>query len=226
MFCVASSCNTKRAVCANTSFPNAPKQRFTSKHDLLRLDQLRSACDAVLVGAETIRVLNPPLHIRDEKCLKNRVFKGLAKDLIHVVPTKTGNLDLQSRAFSKKYATTRVIATTIEGRRKLEGPPDPGLNIWDFDADHVPLIPLLSRLADLGIGRLLVEGGAKTNWHFFKAGLVDELFVTIAPCVLGGRSALGMVEGPEFSVQQCPRLALQKAEQIGNELYCHYVANG
>lgn len=50
-------------------------------------------------------------------------------------------------------------------------------------------------LEKMGYKRILVEGGGELNWSVLKLGIADELIVTIAPRIVGGRSSITLVEG-------------------------------
>ena len=73
-----------------------------------------------------------------------------------------------------------------------------------------------------GVARLLVEGGGELNWSFVEAGLVDELYLTVAPCILGGRAAPTPVDGEGLAMDARLRLRLVSVDSHGEELYCRY----
>ena len=50
-------------------------------------------------------------------------------------------------------------------------------------------------LEEMGYKRILVEGGGELNWSVLKLGIVDELIITMSPRIVGGRSAVTLVEG-------------------------------
>jgi riboflavin biosynthesis pyrimidine reductase len=88
--------------------------------------------------------------------------------------------------------------------------------------DRVDLTALLRRLKRRGVNRLLVEGGGEVNWNFIEADLVDELYVTITPRLLGGRDAPTLLEGPGLSMREQRALRLLELHREGDELYCRY----
>jgi 5-amino-6-(5-phosphoribosylamino)uracil reductase len=72
-----------------------PRRRvFSSPEDQSRVDQLRAECDAILVGAKTVRAENPRLLVRSGKLRRKRQQQGLATDVTKVTLTRSGNLDL------------------------------------------------------------------------------------------------------------------------------------
>jgi 2,5-diamino-6-(ribosylamino)-4(3H)-pyrimidinone 5'-phosphate reductase len=88
----------------------------------------------------------------------------------------------------------------------------------------VNLKELFRRLGKMGLRRVLVEGGGELNWSILRLGLVDELVVTVAPRIAGGRLATTLVEGDGFDeIAQSIRLKLGKVERKkGGELLLHY----
>ena len=53
-------------------------------------------------------------------------------------------------------------------------------------------------LYTMGIRSILLEGGGTLNWSFIEADLIDEMRVTIAPWIIGGKEAISLVEGVGF----------------------------
>jgi len=89
--------------------------------------------------------------------------------------------------------------------------------------NKVYLKKLLKILKNIGVNRLLVEGGGEINWSMLTNGLVDEIIVTIAPTIVGGRSAITLVEGIGFTkVNNSLKLKLQKIRKIDSEVILYY----
>ena len=94
--------------------------------------------------------------------------------------------------------------------------------VWALGWGSVDLRELLSRLEGRGIERLLVEGGGELNWGFVRDDLFDELYVTIAPALLGGRDAPTLCEGEGLTMAGQRRLKLVSADIVDNEIFCRY----
>lgn len=71
---------------------------------------------------------------------------------------------------------------------------------------------------------MLIEGGPTILASFLKEGLIDEIFLTIAPKIFGSKypSTLTMVEGYLFPKQSIKKLKLLSVKPIGNEIYLRY----
>ena len=149
--------------------------------DLDRVDEVRAGCDAILVGAQTVRSDNPRLLIRDPRRSARRVARGLPPHPARVTLTATGDLDPGARFFAPGalrlvYCATPALslAAKIKDSAVLIDAGDP------VSADF-----MLQDLAERGVARLLVEGGARVLGDFLAAGRADELNLAVAPFFLG-----------------------------------------
>ena len=154
--------------------------------DLDRVDELRAGCDAILVGARTVRTDNPRLLIRDPRRSARRVARGLPAHPARVTLTATGRLDPQARFFAPGALRLVYCATPAltAARARL------GDSAVLIDAGD-PLSPdfMLSDLAERGVARALVEGGARVLGEFLAAGLADELNLAVAPFFIADPAA-------------------------------------
>ncbi|HUJ08370.1 MAG TPA: RibD family protein [Streptosporangiaceae bacterium] len=150
--------------------------------DMDRADEVRASCDAILVGAGTIRADNPRLLIRSEARREARAARGLA-DPLRVVLAGRGDLDPAARFFTAGQAGALVYVASpaaAAARARLAGPPADA-EVVDAGSGPVDLHLVLADLAARGVGRLLVEGGRSVHTQFLAAGLADELQLVIAP---------------------------------------------
>jgi len=196
--------------------------RLASPLDRENMDRLRAEADALMVGAGTMRADNPKLHVRSRRMQEYRRSLGRATGLIKVLVTASARLAGDSRFFDDTDGGARILATVEEAPaerlREFEGRAE----VWPLGRGSVDLGALLARLKQRGVERLLVEGGAELNWNLLDADLVDELNVTIAPSLLGGRDAPTMLAGSGWSMAGRRRLSLVDLRREGDELYCRY----
>ena len=146
--------------------------------DLDRVDEVRAGCDAILVGAQTVRQDNPRLLIRDPRRSARRAARGLPAHPARVTLTATGDLDPRARFFAPGALRLVYCATPALTRARARL----GDSAVLIDAgDPLSLDVMLSDLAERGVARALVEGGAHVLGEFLAAGLADELNLAVAP---------------------------------------------
>ncbi len=146
--------------------------------DLDRVDDVRAGCDAILVGAGTVRADNPRLLIRDPRRRARRAARGLPEHPARVTLTATANLDPRARFFAPGAERLVYCATPalVPARARL------GDRAVLIDAgDPLSLDILLSDLTERNVVRLLVEGGSRVLAEFLARDLADELQLATAP---------------------------------------------
>lgn len=169
---------------------------ISSLHDKERVDKLRAAVDAVMVGGRTLLDENPKLTVKSPEMRAEREARGLTPN-----PAKVGvvsKADLGSESDFLNAGPARIVIFTTQGtsKKQLEFLRARGVEVYLHDTLRVDLPKALSRLKEIGINRLMVEGGATLNFELLRLGLVDELTAYVAPLVFGGESAPTLAAGP------------------------------
>lgn len=195
---------------------------FTSRHDRKTMDRLRAEADAIVVGAGTLRADDPPLHVRDPEMRALRAGTGRPEGLVNVLVTASASIDPESKFFTHPSAAGRIVATVEEAPADLAERLRGRAEVLRLGRGSVDLPRLCSELRTRGIERLLLEGGGEMNWGFVRDDLVDELFVTIAPSLLGGREAPTWLEGGGFPMAGRRPLELVSVEAVDGELYTRW----
>jgi 5-amino-6-(5-phosphoribosylamino)uracil reductase len=163
---------------------------LSGPEDLDAVDELRAGCDAILVGAGTVRADDPRLLVRSGRRRADRVARGLPPSPVRVVLTRSRKLDPGAAVFA--------------------GGPSPLLLGGDLPA-------VLAELADRGVRRLLVEGGAGVLTALLSAGLADELRLAVAPVFVGDPAAARLLGPPATG-----RRRLLGAEAVGDTAVLRY----
>ena len=169
---------------------------------------LRAACDAVLVGVGTAIVDDPQLTVR--------MVPGSSP--LRVVLDSTLRLPSTARVLDNR-ARTMVITTesSSEAGRAALRARAVGVHVVEASPRGVDLASALQTLRALGVGSLLVEGGARVITSFFAEKLVDRLVVGIAPTIMGsGIDAVGDLG--VATVAETVRLTNQSVHQAGGDL--------
>jgi riboflavin-specific deaminase-like protein len=161
---------------------------------------LRTQADAVMVGAGTARTERYGRLTKSDELRQIRVNEGLVPDALAVVVS--GRLDLPPDLPLLNEPDQRVVIATASDDEL------PGVR---GDVEYARVGDDLPRLMAYlheqhAVRSVLCEGGPTLNSHLFAATIVDELFLTLNPKVLGGASALTIVAGRELVEPQEPSL--------------------
>ncbi len=193
---------------------------LSNEADLDRVDALRAECDAILVGAETVRRDNPRLLVRSEARRDQRLDAGRPESPLKVTLTTSGGLDPRSAFFTTGPASTLVYSPTAALAFVRER-----IGAVTEVADGGSPLDLSAVLADLarrGVGRVLVEGGSRILTALLVAELVDEMYVAIAPFFLGDAAAPRFVRPGSFPYGAQRPMQLADASRQGDLVVLHY----
>jgi riboflavin biosynthesis pyrimidine reductase len=161
---------------------------------------LRTAVDAVLVGAGTARAEHYRRLVRDDSARQLRRARGLAEEPLACIVTAGLALDPQEVPLLGDPAARVAILTPSAG--SLTGVAAPVEYVRSAHDGQLDLAGALGELhRHLGVGSVLCEGGPHLNAQLLAAGLVDELLLSLAPKLAGGDAlgeSLRIVSGPEL----------------------------
>jgi 2,5-diamino-6-(ribosylamino)-4(3H)-pyrimidinone 5'-phosphate reductase len=187
--------------------------RIGSETDRRAMRTLRSKADAVMIGANTLRAERLSLGVDDP---------SFGPQPLAVIATKTGDVPLRRNLIVGEGQEVVVVTT--------QHAPD---NLDDRLRARVLRVPAtLSGAVDLGealrilkvehaVELLLVEGGPKLNHALISSNLADELFLTLAPKLLGGTpgESLAILNGPVLVARD---IHLLSAHLASSELFLRY----
>ncbi len=189
--------------------------RMSSSADLRRVHRLRASVDAIMVGLNTL--------LEDDPKLTVKFVKG--RQPARIIVDSTARTPLNSYVVKTAMETPTIIATTAKASGKsVVALKEKGVTV--LTCGQGPLVSvklLLRRLRDLGIRRVLLEGGGTLNWSMLSNCLVDEISVAITPRILGGERAVSLVEGRGFAlVKDGVKLKLLSTAKYGPDLVVRY----
>jgi 2,5-diamino-6-(ribosylamino)-4(3H)-pyrimidinone 5'-phosphate reductase len=193
--------------------------RLSSMQDIARVHRLRSMVDAVMVGINTVKIDDPMLNVR--------YVKGKKRSPLRVIVDSNATIaDMNCKIMDTCNTIPTLIAVSERASKdRINTIISKGAKVIIIGKDMVDLKGLLHELASMNIKSVLVEGGGEVNWSLIKEGLLDELIVTVAPVILGGRDAKTLVEGEGFgSIKDALRLSLVrvKKDRRSGEVILHY----
>jgi 5-amino-6-(5-phosphoribosylamino)uracil reductase len=198
----------------------ASRLLLSNDADFDRVDAVRASCDAILIGAATVRTDNPRLLVRSQARCDERRARGLAPSPMKVTVTSRAELDACADFFTTGEAEKLVYCATprVRDARARLGPV-----ATVVDAGHtVEMRRLSTDLAARGVERLLVEGGGTVHTQFLTADLVDELQLVVAPVFVGDSHAPRFVRDGCFPWNPARRAILAAVRQIGDVVLLRY----
>jgi 5-amino-6-(5-phosphoribosylamino)uracil reductase len=193
--------------------------------DLDRVDELRAGCDAILVGAGTIRRDNPRLLVRSAASRHARLARGLTASPAKVTLTRGGDLDPAASFFTAVDAaghTARLVYTRAAAAAAAQARLAGSATVIGT-GPQVTVRAVLADLAGRGIRRLLVEGGTSMHTLFLAADAVDELQLAIAPFFVGDPAAPRLAGRGPFPNDPAHPMELAEARQAGRMVLLRYL---
>ena len=198
-----------------------PRLALSNEADFDRVDEVRASCDAIMVGAVTVRTDNPRLLVRSQARRDERTARGLPPSPMKITVTERVDLDarlellhhrrgrearlhLEPRGCADARARLGPVATIVDGGRRVR------------------MRRLSEDLADRGVERLMVEGGGVVHTQFLADDLVDELQLVVAPFFVGDSSAPRFVSDGRFPWNAGRRATLAEVRQIGDVVLLRY----
>jgi 5-amino-6-(5-phosphoribosylamino)uracil reductase len=214
--------------------PGPQRLVLSGAADLDRVDGERACCDAIMVGAGTIRRDDPRLLIRSPQRLAARTARGQPGHPAGVTITASGDLDPGARFFAGPDGRsgaggsgagplpTRLVycaSPALPATRQRLG----GLAQVVDAGDPPTLAGVLADLSRRGVRRLLAEGGADLGGQLLAAGLVDELQLVVAPFFVGDPAAPRFAPPGRYPHGPSHPMALAEVREVGEVVLLRYL---
>ncbi len=197
-----------------------PRLALSNEADFDRVDEVRASCDAIMVGAVTVRTDNPRLLVRSQARRDLRTARGLPASPMKITVTERADLDVGSNFFTAGE-TEKLVYTSSPRVADARARLGPVATVVD-GGRRVRMRRLSADLADRGVERLMVEGGGIVHTQFLADDLVDELQLVIAPFFVGDSSAPRFVSDARFPWHAGRRATLAETRQIGDVVLLRY----
>jgi riboflavin-specific deaminase-like protein len=194
---------------------------FGSKRDQELLLKLRTEADAVIAGARTVDLSAVTMGPGGKRFRKKRKEHGRAEYNLRVVVSGSGTLDPNAEIFKHHFSPIVVLTTGRISRTNLAALSKVADEVKIFGEKELDFPKALRWLRRRWrVQKLLCEGGGELNEALFRAGVVNELHVTICPYIFGGQNAPTMADGHGLGeLANAVQLTLKSQQKVGPELF-------
>lgn len=201
---------------------DAARLQLSNAADFDRVDAERARCDAILVGAATVRADNPRLLVRSATRRAERMARGLPATPAKVTLTRRGDL-AATAAFFTTGDSERIVYCPNFAAADVRARLGAVATVVDTGpARDVDVAGVMEHLSARGINRVMVEGGGNVLTQFLTADLVDELHLVVAPLFVGDPRAPRLVGEGRFPWNAHRRATLAGVRQIGDVVLLRY----
>jgi 2,5-diamino-6-(ribosylamino)-4(3H)-pyrimidinone 5'-phosphate reductase len=192
---------------------------LSDEDDWKEVHKLRTEVDGIMVGKGTIIKDDPKLHI---KYYDHKGYYRIIVDSNLSIPIESKAITYQPEIYPTIICTTENVS-----KKKIKLYEDRKVKIVrSGKGEHVDLKKLMLLLKEIGIKTLLLEGGGNLNWSFVRDDLINEIRLTIAPWIVGGKDATSLVEGLGFSsMSEAIRFNLLELRHRNNYIILRYKRN-
>ncbi len=174
--------------------PKGDSKWITGESARTLVHKMRSRVDAIMTAVGTIKADNPSLTVRlfKQKSINNpkrividpRLESPLDFNIFNAPPE---TIVVTSRNSAEKFGSAF--------HAKKEALLKKGIKIIEHDGDKVDMNSLMSKLGEMGITSLIIEGGSSLNDSSLNYGIVDKVVFFIAPKLLGGKHSIPAIGG-------------------------------
>jgi riboflavin-specific deaminase-like protein len=200
---------------------NRAVSSFGSRRDRGNLLDLRATADAVMAGARTVDSATVTLGPGPARYRRLRLRRHLAEYNLRVIVSRSGSVDLKAEVFRRRFSPILVLTTRRAGKLKLKKLRAVANAVKICGTQEIDFRRALRWLGGhWGVRRLLCEGGGELNDALFRAGLVDELHLTLCPKIFGGRAAPTIADGRGvLKLADAAGFTLKSMKRVGDELF-------
>ena len=219
--------------------------RFGSQNDKRHLEQQVSLVDGVIFGANTLRAYGTTLSVSDPQLIEARKNRCQSPQPVQIVVSTSGNLNTawqffqqpiprwlltipttarkwQDRWVFERILTTPMLTPTATSPNDFSASDRLAASNTKQSGSSVDWLSAFGQLSELGLTKLAILGGGELIASLIELNLIDELWLTVCPLILGGYNAPTPVGGRGFIQSAGKKLKLLEIKQIESEIFLHY----
>lgn len=180
-----------------------------------------------MVGGKTLLSEDPRLSVKSPSLRAERAGQGKPENPIKVAVVSAADLPEKSRFLHEGNAQVILFTTRRTHEEQVTRLAAAGAEVYVLGETRVDLPAALRLLYEQGVRRLMVEGGGTLVGELFRLGLVDELYLYVAPLIFGGATAPTLADGPGLDAAAAAQLRLRNfaVEPDGGVLIHYLVTN-
>ena len=196
--------------------------KISGAQDFSRVDQLKAGSDAVMVGIGTVLSDDPSLTVKSEENRKSRLNRGVDEHPVRIVVDSTARIPPEA-ALLHKGEGKRIVAVSRRADPQKIAALQSYATVIIAGENEVDLAILMDKLGDMGIRRVMVEGGGTLIAGLITARLVNEIYTFIGNMIIGGKDSPSFVDGEGFILESgFSRLDLLDMIRIENGVLLHW----
>lgn len=188
------------------------RYRFGSDEDLRRMAQIRAKADAILIGGNSFRTW-PDVRIITSR---NEDISTPSRSILFVIVSRQFDFNGAEESLKNSGVTPLFLV----------GPQAVIPQRFPFEvvSSVIEITPawILDELSKRGVNTLLIEAGGELLFPFLQQDLIDEMYVTLCPLLIGGKTAPSLVGGIGFDKNTVKKIKLIDQEVVNSEIFLHY----
>jgi riboflavin-specific deaminase-like protein len=196
--------------------------KLGSAADTRRMSVIRAAHDVVINGSSTFRAYPKPLKVVGEDLIRERLESGKPAQPISAVVSSSLDIPLHTPWEKAIEAERWIFCGKKAPQKKIAALKKAGIHVVQSKKDRPDPEEILTAFAKKGCQSVLVEGGGEFNASFLEKNLVNCLYLTIAPILIGGVNSPTIFEGKGFSRGKFSRFKLIDCQNLEGELFLTY----
>lgn len=181
---------------------------ISTDNDRSFLYDARIGVDAIMVGGNTFLLDDSALSVKTDERRKKRLSLGKSEDPFKVtVLSDLGKISNQKDFFERGTGRKIIFTSQKTSNEKLAEYKEK-CEVFVLGEKRVDLVKAMTKLSEMGVKTLLVEGGGELNFSLLKENLVDELHLKMGNLILGGRDTTTLVDGDGFDKHSAKKAEL------------------